>query len=188
MARLSLLFVVLALAAHAAFGAPPCPYSTTVTNFASHGKLGGNGLFKAFHGHSITKTTLASTPSNPASSTSSNPALSTPSNPASSNNPSTSSNSAGGSGSVSSSDQQAYLDAHNTFRSQHGANPLTWSSELASTAQAWANQCIWGHSGTPGVGGTYLFSEIVFYLRPVCGEYRRRYPLVDCGRHPNVDG
>jgi uncharacterized protein YkwD len=161
MARLSSLFVVLALAAHAAFGAPPCPYSTTVTNFASRGKLGGNGLFKAFHGHSITKTTLASTPSNPASSTSSNPASSTPSNPASSNNPSTSSNSAGGSGSVSSTDQQAYLDDHNTFRQPHGANNLTWSNELSSTAQAWANKCVFQHSGA---GGTYPFSEIVFSI------------------------
>jgi uncharacterized protein YkwD len=161
MARLSLLFAVLALAAHAAFGAPPCPYSTTVTNFASHGKLGGNGLFKAFHGHSITKTTLASTPSNPASSTSSNPASSTPSNPSSSNNPSTSSNSAGGSGSVSSSDQQAYLDDHNTFRQPHGANNLIWSNELSSTAQAWANKCVFQHSGA---GGTYPFSEIVFSI------------------------
>ena len=175
MARLSLLFVVLALAAHAAFGAPPCP-------FTSHGKLGGSGHSKASHGHSITTTTSASTPSNPASS---NP--STPSNPTH-NTPSTSSSSTGGSGSVSSSDQQAYLDDHNNFRQLHGANPLTWSSELASTAKQWADKCLWEHSGTPGVGGTYLFSEIVFYLRPVCRESLRRYRLVDCERHQNVDG
>jgi len=132
MARLSLLFVVLALATHAAFGAPPCDYNTTVTDFTFQGMLGGNGHSKASHGHSITHTT---------------PAASTPSDPASSNT-----NSTGGSGSVPSSDQQAYLDDHNNFRQLHGANPLTWSAELASAAQAWADKCVFEHSGTSGVG------------------------------------
>jgi len=127
MARPSLLFVVLALAAHAAFGAPSCDDDTTVTDFTFQGMLGGNGHSKASHGHSITHTT---------------PAASTPSNPASSNT-----NSKGGSGSVPSSDQQAYLDDHNNFRQLHGANPLTWSADLASTAQAWANKCVFEHSG-----------------------------------------
>jgi pathogenesis-related protein 1 len=30
--------------------------------------------------------------------------------------------------------------------------PLRWSVALAQTAQAHANQCIWQHSGTPGLG------------------------------------
>ncbi len=30
--------------------------------------------------------------------------------------------------------------------------PLRWSPALAQTAQGWANQCIWQHSGTPGLG------------------------------------
>jgi len=30
--------------------------------------------------------------------------------------------------------------------------PLRWSTSLAQTAQAWANQCTWQHSGTPGLG------------------------------------
>ena len=30
--------------------------------------------------------------------------------------------------------------------------PLRWSPSLAQTAQGWANQCTWQHSGTPGLG------------------------------------
>lgn len=30
--------------------------------------------------------------------------------------------------------------------------PLRWSPAIAQTAQAYANQCIWQHSGTPGLG------------------------------------
>lgn len=30
--------------------------------------------------------------------------------------------------------------------------PLRWSPSLAQTAQSWANQCTWQHSGTPGLG------------------------------------
>ncbi|KAL5639119.1 hypothetical protein ACGC1H_006592 [Rhizoctonia solani] len=41
-----------------------------------------------------------------------------------------------------------YLDAHNSFRSQHGANPLTWSSELETKAQNWANGCQFKHGST----------------------------------------
>ena len=32
------------------------------------------------------------------------------------------------------------LNAHNQYRSKHGAPPLKWSSELESSAQRWANQ------------------------------------------------
>ena len=30
--------------------------------------------------------------------------------------------------------------------------PLRWSPSLTQTAQGWANQCTWQHSGTPGLG------------------------------------
>jgi pathogenesis-related protein 1 len=30
--------------------------------------------------------------------------------------------------------------------------PLRWNTTIAQTAQAYANQCIWQHSGTPGLG------------------------------------
>ncbi|CAE6400890.1 unnamed protein product [Rhizoctonia solani] len=41
-----------------------------------------------------------------------------------------------------------YLDAHNSFRAQHGANSLTWSSELEAKAQNWANGCVFEHGST----------------------------------------
>ncbi|PSR72395.1 hypothetical protein PHLCEN_2v11738 [Hermanssonia centrifuga] len=49
--------------------------------------------------------------------------------------------------STSSSDIDQYLTAHNSIRSQHGASPLTWSDDLASKAQQWANGCVFQHSG-----------------------------------------
>lgn len=52
------------------------------------------------------------------------------------------------SSSASSSDIDAWLTAHNTVRQQHGANNLTWSADVASTAQAYADQCNFEHSGT----------------------------------------
>ncbi|KAG9124400.1 hypothetical protein FRC07_011760 [Ceratobasidium sp. 392] len=39
----------------------------------------------------------------------------------------------------------AYLDAHNSFRAQHGARPLVWSPALAAKAQNWANGCVFKH-------------------------------------------
>ncbi|KZT22019.1 PR-1-like protein [Neolentinus lepideus HHB14362 ss-1] len=48
---------------------------------------------------------------------------------------------------TSAADIQAYLDGHNTARAQHGANPLTWSDDLANAAQSWANGCKFQHSG-----------------------------------------
>jgi len=48
--------------------------------------------------------------------------------------------------------QQALLDAHNRYRAQHCAAPLTWSPQLAQAAQRWATTlrdrgCQFGHSG-----------------------------------------
>ncbi len=46
---------------------------------------------------------------------------------------------------------QAFVDAHNGYRAQHCAAPLTWSPALARVAQQWANSlrdqgCKFGHS------------------------------------------
>ncbi|KAF8699161.1 PR-1-like protein, partial [Rhizoctonia solani] len=41
---------------------------------------------------------------------------------------------------------QDYLTAHNNERANHGAKALVWDSGLASTAQAWANQCKFEHN------------------------------------------
>ncbi|KAF5120980.1 Protein PRY1 [Metarhizium anisopliae] len=37
------------------------------------------------------------------------------------------------------------IAAHNFFRGQHGADPLTWRGDLAQEAQGWANTCNWFH-------------------------------------------
>jgi len=46
-----------------------------------------------------------------------------------------------------------YLQAHNDFRAQHGAAALTWNDNMAGSAQGWANQCVFEHSG--GTLGPY---------------------------------
>ena len=51
----------------------------------------------------------------------------------------------------------AFLDAHNAVRKQHGASPLIWSSNLADKAAYWADRCILEHSG--GVLGTTSYGE-----------------------------
>ncbi len=43
-------------------------------------------------------------------------------------------------------DVEAITSLHNTFRAQHGSDPLVWSEELADTAAAWAKECRWEHS------------------------------------------
>lgn len=52
------------------------------------------------------------------------------------------------SASSGSSTQEQYLAPHNAARAQRGASPLTWSSELEASAQAWANNCEFKHSGS----------------------------------------
>ncbi|KAJ1307611.1 hypothetical protein OPQ81_001706 [Rhizoctonia solani] len=41
---------------------------------------------------------------------------------------------------------QDYLTPHNNERARHGARALVWDNALASSAQAWANQCQFRHS------------------------------------------
>ncbi|KAH9082032.1 CAP domain-containing protein [Lactarius deliciosus] len=78
-----------------------------------------------------TPTTTKQQPPPPPPTTSSTPPSSAPSS----------------SGSVSSDDISAYLSAHNNVRVQHGANALTWSDELSTKAQQWADRCQFVHSG-----------------------------------------
>jgi len=55
-------------------------------------------------------------------------------------------------------EQTEMVNGHKAVR--EAANPIampmlgnqTWSSTLATSAQSWANQCNWMHSGTPGTG------------------------------------
>jgi uncharacterized protein YkwD len=51
-----------------------------------------------------------------------------------------------------SSEQAAWVEAHNRARAKHCARPLSWSTKLAQVAQRWANSlrdrgCQFGHSG-----------------------------------------
>jgi pathogenesis-related protein 1 len=56
-------------------------------------------------------------------------------------------------------DQQAYLDAHNSVRAQHGAAALTWDSSLSDAAQSWGERCVFEHSGgSLGPFGENLFA------------------------------
>jgi uncharacterized protein YkwD len=46
--------------------------------------------------------------------------------------------------------KQQVLDQHNLYRAQHCAPALVWDEEIAATAQAYANRCVWQHdSATP---------------------------------------
>ncbi|KAJ7322906.1 CAP domain-containing protein [Mycena albidolilacea] len=70
------------------------------------------------------------------------------SNTANTNTGSSSSSSSGDNGSrASDSDVQAYLQTHNSIRSQHGAVAVTWSNSAAEKAQEWADKCLNQHSG-----------------------------------------
>lgn len=61
------------------------------------------------------------------------------------------------------SDKEEYLQAHNDFRAQHGADPLTWSDEIASAAQDWADKCVLEHSGGPW-GGQYQHIYHILFI------------------------
>jgi uncharacterized protein YkwD len=43
------------------------------------------------------------------------------------------------------SDMQTLLDAHNAVRARHCTPPLTWSPEVAASAQRWASRCVFDH-------------------------------------------
>ncbi|KAF7791926.1 hypothetical protein EIP86_002952 [Pleurotus ostreatoroseus] len=89
--------------------------------------------------------------------------------------------------STSSSDIQQYLTAHNTVRAQHGASALTWSDELASKAQQWANGCKFQHSGgslgpfgenlAAGTGSSYDIAAAVKSWTDEVSEYDPNNPV-----------
>lgn len=60
-------------------------------------------------------------------------------------------------GSSGNAEIDAYLKGHNDIRSQHGASPLTWATDLAAAAAKWAENCVWEHSqGKVGAFGENL--------------------------------
>ncbi|KAI0815183.1 CAP domain-containing protein [Irpex lacteus] len=90
------------------------------------------------------------------------------------------------SGATSGSDIQQYLSAHNTVRAQHGASALTWSDNLASKAQQWANNCVFQHSGgslgpfgenlAAGTGSSYGIASAVKSWTDEVSEYDSSNP------------
>ncbi|UXE64114.1 MAG: CAP family protein [Woronichinia naegeliana WA131] len=68
---------------------------------------------------------------------------------------------------------QEILDAHNSYRSQVGVPPLTWSDTLAREANEWAKHLsdtgTFGHSGAKGEGeniwmgtaNSYSFAQMI---------------------------
>ena len=59
------------------------------------------------------------------------------------------------------------LTAHNDFRAQHGASPLTWNEDLAAAANSWASRCVMEHSkGQVGdFGGNVLHRFALGYTK-----------------------
>ncbi|KAG6911826.1 hypothetical protein DXG01_000073 [Tephrocybe rancida] len=102
--------------------------------------------------------------------------------------PTTSVSSGGSSsGSTASSDVQSYLSSHNTIRAQHGAAALTWSDDLASKAQTWANKCVFQHSGgtlgrlgenlAAGTGSSYGIQSAIKSWTDEVSEYNSANPV-----------
>ncbi len=49
---------------------------------------------------------------------------------------------------TSTSDIEQWLQMHNSYRKLHGVSPVIWSEMVAASAQAYAETCPSGHSGT----------------------------------------
>lgn len=85
-------------------------------------------------------------------------------------------------GAFAQNDAQTLLDAHNADRSRHCVPPLTWSTEIAATAQVWANRCVFDHDHNSGLGenlawGTRLTArEAVRLWYEEIGEYNYASP------------
>jgi pathogenesis-related protein 1 len=50
---------------------------------------------------------------------------------------------------ATSAEIKEWLQAHNAYRTLHGAPKVTWSSDLAQRARNWADSCPSGHSRSP---------------------------------------
>jgi uncharacterized protein YkwD len=80
------------------------------------------------------------------------------------------------------SDPGTLLDAHNTYRAKHCAPPMTWSAEVAASAQKWASQCVTDHDPNSDLGenlawGTDLSAkEAVSLWYDEVGEYNFSAP------------
>lgn len=55
---------------------------------------------------------------------------------------------------------QTWLDEHNKYRKMHQVSELTWSAEIAKSAQDYANSCPSGHSNTK-YGENIAYSTVI---------------------------
>jgi len=62
------------------------------------------------------------------------------------------------------SDMQGALDKHNVYRCMHGVPLLTWDDAIATNAQAWATNGVYGHSASSArvVGGEQLGENLAW--------------------------
>ena len=72
---------------------------------------------------------------------------------------------------------QQWVDAHNNYRALHGVPNVTWSATIAASAQAYANGCPSGHSGS-GYGENMAYAT---YAQTAQGVVDRWYiEVTDC--------
>jgi uncharacterized protein YkwD len=62
-------------------------------------------------------------------------------------------------GTLAQSDEQTLLDSHNAYRARHCTPPLTWSAEVAASAQQWANRCVFDHDPNSDLGENLAWGE-----------------------------
>jgi len=65
-------------------------------------------------------------------------------------------------------EMQQWLQAHNEYRALHGAPPVTWSTSLEASAQAWADTCPDGHSSS-GYGENMAYASYSLTPQNVVG-------------------
>jgi uncharacterized protein YkwD len=56
--------------------------------------------------------------------------------------------------------KQQILERHNLYRAQHCAPDLVWDEEVAATAQAWANGCVWKHDSATSFGENLAYRSM----------------------------
>jgi uncharacterized protein YkwD len=57
------------------------------------------------------------------------------------------------------SEPQTLLNAHNAYRARHCTPPLSWSNEVAATAQVWANRCVFDHDHNSEFGENLAWGQ-----------------------------
>jgi uncharacterized protein YkwD len=80
---------------------------------------------------------------------------------------------------ATSAEIQEWLQAHNTYRALHGVPPVTWSNTVAQSAQAWADTCPSGHSGSTLYGENMAFATYGTNVGEIVTWWYEEEPLYD---------